>query len=110
MLRYCGTKRVGREAERERERRKEEEEEEKKISKSCESREFDAKVSRGSPRFSLLRICVPPLHTWRGFPWNGGKKKEEEEEKKTERKKTTTGQVEQALDTPREAPVLVDSL
>ena len=30
MLRYCGTKRVGREAERERERRKEEEEEEKK--------------------------------------------------------------------------------
>ena len=59
MLRYCGTKRVGREAERERERRKEEEEEEKKT---------------------------------------------------VERKKTTTGQVEQALDTPREAPVLVDSL
>lgn len=88
MLRYCGTKRVGREGEIERERgERKKKKKKKKISKSCESREFDAKVSRGSPRFSLLRICVPPLHTWRGFPWNGGKKRKKKKKKNGGEKK-----------------------
>lgn len=59
---------------------------------------------------SSASVCLPFIPDV-DSPETVEKKKEEEEEKKTvERKKTTTGQVEQALDTSREAPVLVDSL
>ena len=112
MLRYCGTKRVGREAERERERgERKKKKKKKKFQNPVNPVNSTQKFLVARPDFrSSASVCLPFIPDV-DSPETVEKKKEEEEEKKTvERKKTTTGQVEQALDTPREAPVLVDSL